>query len=122
MKTIIKIGLAVLMIGLFSKLFFKGHPDQKADISELVRGGSLIVDVRTANEFAGGHIENAVNIPYDLVSRDIGSYAPDKDRVLVLYCRSGARASVAKRSLLKLGYSHVVNARTLRAMRAALEQ
>lgn len=122
MKTIIKIGLAVLMMGLFSKLFLKGHPDQEGDLSELVRGGALIVDVRTANEFAAGHIENAVNIPYDLVSRDIGSYAQDKNRVLVLYCRSGARASVAKKSLLKLGYSHVVNARTLRAMRMALGQ
>lgn len=122
MKTIMKIGMAVIVMGIFANFISGGNSEQEADLPALIQGGALIVDVRTASEFAARHIENAVNIPYDVISRDIGSYAPDKDRTLILYCHSGARAAAAQKSLMQLGYTHIVNARTLRAMLRALDQ
>ncbi|MBL7017040.1 MAG: rhodanese-like domain-containing protein [Kiritimatiellales bacterium] len=85
-----------------------------------MQNGALVVDVRTPGEFAGGHIEDAVNIPYDVIGREIGSYAPDKDRAIILYCRSGPRAAVAKKSLIRAGYTQVINATSLRKMRKIL--
>ncbi|MFO7729133.1 MAG: rhodanese-like domain-containing protein [Spirochaetia bacterium] len=67
----------------------------------------LVVDVRTPAEFADGHIPSAVNIPVS----DIADQPPSvpKDRLVVLYCRSGARSSSAAESLRSLGYTRVVD-------------
>ena len=120
MRMAMKIGLAVIVMGFFANFFSGGHPDQSVDIPALIQNGALVVDVRTPGEFSGGHIEDAVNIPYDLISRDIGSYAPDKDRAIILYCRSGPRASAAKKSLIRAGYTQVINASSFRKMRKIL--
>lgn len=116
-----KIGLAGVTMGLIANCLFGGSADKGADIPVLVQGGALVVDVRTPGEFSGGHIENAVNIPYDNIIREIDRYVEDKDHSIVLYCRSGARAAVAKKSLIQAGYSSVVNAATLRNMRKLLK-
>ena len=120
MKTVMKIGMAVIVMGLFANFCSGGHPDKSADIPALIQNGALVVDVRTPGEFAGGHIEAAVNIPYDVIGRKIGSYATDKDRTIILYCRSGARASAAEKSLIQAGYTQVVNAVSLRKMHKIL--
>ncbi|MCF7915389.1 MAG: rhodanese-like domain-containing protein [Spirochaetaceae bacterium] len=67
----------------------------------------LVVDVRTPAEFTGGHIPSAVNIPVS----EIGDQPPSvpKDRLVVVYCRSGARSSRAAESLRALGYTRVVD-------------
>lgn len=121
MKAIVKIGMAVLIMGLLN-FIFGGHADKNVDISALVQGGALVVDVRTSGEFSGGHIEGAVNIPHDRISREIEQQTVDKDRAIILYCHSGARASAAKKSLVQMGYTHVVNAASLRNMRNVLDQ
>ena len=67
------------------------------------------IDVRTAEEWQGGHLQQAVNIPHNQIVEHIGQVTSDKDAEILLYCRSGRRADVAKSALEALGYTHVVN-------------
>lgn len=73
-----------------------------------VQAGARIVDVRTPEEFQGGHIEGAINIPLsDLARRlrEVGS----KKQAVVVYCRSGARSAAAARRLAEGGFANVVD-------------
>lgn len=76
----------------------------------LVDRGALLVDVRTPEEFAAGHVEGAINVPHLDVESRLAEFGEDKDREIVLYCRSGNRSGLAQASLEKLGYSRVFNA------------
>lgn len=67
------------------------------------------IDVRTPEEFAAGHVEGAVNIPYTEITARIGEVTLDKDALLYLYCRSGRRSGIATEALENAGFSHVVN-------------
>ncbi|NNL04964.1 MAG: rhodanese-like domain-containing protein [Xanthomonadales bacterium] len=68
------------------------------------------VDVRTAQEYAAGHVEGAVNIPYTEIVERVGEVTDDKDATLYLYCRSGRRSGIATEALEAAGFSQVVNA------------
>ena len=67
----------------------------------------VILDVRTPEEFAAGHVPGAVNIPYDLVDERL-SEIPKTDEV-VLYCRSGRRAALAAETLSAAGYTKLAH-------------
>ena len=75
-----------------------------------IRGGALLVDVRSRDEFDQGHLEGAVLIPHDQIAARASELGDDKGRAIVLYCRSGNRSSQAKLALEKLGYTNVMNA------------
>lgn len=69
----------------------------------------LWVDVRTQAEFDAGHLQDAVLIPYDVISTHIGKLAKNKNQPINLYCRSGRRAEIALRTLERLGYTNIQN-------------
>lgn len=71
---------------------------------------SLWIDVRTVEEYNAGHLEGAINIPYDEIEQKIQAVAADKTADIQLYCRSGRRSGIALESLRNLGYSKVTNA------------
>ena len=78
---------------------------------------SIIIDVRSAAEFATGHVTGAINIPYDQIARAIGLLADvDKAHPIIVYCRSGARSAVAASILGELGYTQVVNGGALSSL------
>ena len=67
----------------------------------------IIVDARTTEEFAEGHIPNAILIPeYEIADR-APAELPDKDRLILVYCRSGRRSKIASAALIELGYTNV---------------
>ncbi|MET1281571.1 rhodanese-like domain-containing protein [Vibrio navarrensis] len=81
---------------------------ERAEIAwEMVESGALLIDVRTAEEFASGHLEQARNIPLSEVAT--GFRAIDKDQPIVVYCRSGNRSSIAMQALVKQGFINVHN-------------
>ena len=80
-------------------------------------GDTFWIDVRTAEEFAAGHVTGAVNIPYEQISSRITEVSDDHDAEIYLYCRSGRRADIAKAALEEMGYTKVVNLRTVAAAR-----
>ena len=66
-----------------------------------------IVDVRTQSEYDEGHIQNAVLIPNETIGSDTPTNLPDKNAVILVYCRSGRRSEEAARKLVNLGYVSV---------------
>ncbi|HYD41850.1 MAG TPA: rhodanese-like domain-containing protein [Anaeromyxobacter sp.] len=73
---------------------------------QLVADGVKVVDVRTPEEFASGHVPGAVNIPYDQMPARAGELGPPSTPVLV-YCRSGRRSGVAAQTLREKGYTRL---------------
>lgn len=80
-------------------------PPQKRSLPE----NALLIDVRSAEEFNAGHLDGAVNLPYDTIAAKISGVAPDKAQPLFLYCRSGRRVAIAMESLTKAGYTDLHN-------------
>ena len=70
--------------------------------------GYIILDVRRPDEFAAGHIPNAVNIPNESIGTDEIPGLPDKNQLIFVYCRSGRRSKEASGKLVKLGYTNIV--------------
>ncbi len=66
-----------------------------------------LVDVRTTEEYAEGHIEGAILIPDTDIAKLSESLLPDKDAKILIYCRSGKRSSGAAKVLAELGYTDV---------------
>ena len=67
----------------------------------------VVVDVRTREEYDGGHIENAVLVPNESIGSEMPEALPDKEATLLIYCRSGRRSKDAALKLLALGYQSV---------------
>ena len=67
------------------------------------------IDVRSAEEFAGGHLDSALNIPHTEITGRIVDVTTDKQAEIHLYCGSGKRAGMAKEALEELGYTNVTN-------------
>ena len=67
----------------------------------------IIIDARTDEEFAAGHIANAILIPEYEVAARAEEELPDKDALILVYCRSGRRSKIASQELVKLGYTNV---------------
>lgn len=67
----------------------------------------IIIDARTYEEYAAGHIENAVLIPEYEIEKRAEKALPDKDKLILVYCRSGRRSKIASEALVKLGYTNV---------------
>lgn len=70
--------------------------------------GYVIVDVRTPEEFDSGHIPGAVNVPNEEIGSEDPEALPDKDQLILVYCRSGNRSVQAAKKLAALGYTNVV--------------
>jgi len=70
--------------------------------------GNIILDVRRPDEFAAGHIPNAINVPNETIGTAEIPELPDKDQLIMVYCRSGRRSKEAAEKLAKLGYTNIV--------------
>ena len=70
----------------------------------LAVAGAKVVDVRTPQEFASGHVPGAINIPFDEIGRRASEIGPASTPV-VLYCRTGRRSGIAAEALQKAGFS-----------------
>lgn len=70
---------------------------------------SIWIDVRTPQEYGTGHLEQATNIPHTEIADKIAQLTTDKSAEIKLYCRSGGRADMAKKTLEEMGYTNVTN-------------
>ena len=105
-------ALLVLLTGLMVNpaLAGPGDPEAARQAWPMIEQGALLIDVRTSEEFSQGHIEGALNIPFQATDQLMQVIGDDKQRPVVVYCRSGNRSGQAKVMLEKHGYTHVFNA------------
>ena len=103
--------LAIVIGGLF--MFMQnGSANQTMTYQELqnklnAKENFVLLDVRTQEEFNAGHIPTAILLPYDEINLKAATVLPDKEKEIVLYCRSGRRSAIAKKALVELGYKDV---------------
>ncbi|EIJ2220253.1 rhodanese-like domain-containing protein [Vibrio cholerae] len=111
-------GLKALL-ALLSAWFSSGA--QASELAELawqmVNEGALLIDVRTVEEYAQGHLDTALNWPLSEVETAFS--AIEKERPIVLYCRSGNRSGIAQKYLIEQGYTRVHNGGGYAEMRQA---
>lgn len=98
----------------------------KVDINEGVRkykgsSGGVLLDVRTPEEYASGHIPESINIPVDKIGR-LTDTVRDKNTEIYVYCRSGARSHRAAYDLKRLGYKNAVNIGGILSYKGLLER
>ena len=70
--------------------------------------GYIILDVRRPDEFAAGHIPGAINVANETIGTAEIPELPDKNQLIMVYCRSGRRSKEASEKLVKLGYTNIV--------------
>ncbi len=70
-------------------------------------GNCTILDVREQSEYDEGHIEHAILLPYTEIEQRAEQVLPDKDALILVYCRSGRRSKIGAQSLADLGYTNV---------------
>jgi len=114
MKMINKLAIAILIIA----CAFIGQTNHKEvsymnitaeEAKEIMdtEGEYIILDVRTEEEYAEGHIPNAILIPDYEIETKAEEILKDKNQLILVYCRSGRRSKLAAESLIKLGYTNI---------------
>jgi phage shock protein E len=87
------------------KQLFGGSPG--VDLQNVIKEGAFLVDVRTAGEFAAGHVRGSVNIPLDQVASQLAKFKNKKN--ILVFCQSGGRSRQAKSILEQNGFTNVIN-------------
>jgi phage shock protein E len=68
---------------------------------------ALLLDVRTAEEYAEGHISGSQLLPYDEIKSRASELPVDRNTPIIVYCRSGNRSAIAARTLAELGFNNI---------------
>ena len=102
-------------MGFFSALFGKTDNSQ---LTEAIKDGAFLVDVRTPAEFSAGSVKGAVNIPLDKVPSQLSKFKGKKS--IIVFCRSGNRSGQAKSILENNGFQNVINGGTWRNVNQAV--
>ena len=104
------LSLVILFFGLTSCLKNQADGVQVLDVAKyekkMVQPDVQLVDVRTPEEYDEGFIENAILIPNETIN-EAPTELPDKDAVILVYCRSGNRSRQAANKLVDLGYTNI---------------
>ena len=119
-KVFLIVGLCIFLTAAFSAAILiktlwpsKGLPyeqitmEQAAEYMEY-ESDYILLDVRTEEEYAKGHIPGAICISSDEIKAKANELLPDKEQMIYVYCRSGNRSRQASEKLVKLGYTSVV--------------
>ena len=101
------LSAAAIAVPFFASANTAPQTEQSAVQPEKAKG--VWIDVRSAEEFNAGHLQDAVNIPHDQILARIQAVSPDKNAPVNLYCRSGRRAEIALNELKNAGYTNVTN-------------
>ena len=101
--------LTTLMFGLLLSLSVRAEQMVPEVALTKVAQGAMLVDVRTPEEYAEGHLPEAINIPFEQIAEAFAKQGIAKDTPVVVYCRSGRRSGIAKESLDNAGYQAVYN-------------
>ena len=112
MKRIIPILIALLLLAgcgaKSSEATYRQITMEEAVTMMEEESGYIILDVRTAQEYSEKHIPGAINVANESIDTEDIPELPDKDQLILVYCRSGNRSKQASEKLMKLGYTNIV--------------
>ena len=122
----ITIAALVVLLGL-TTLTYAGSPKEEQQNPQqrawrLIDDGALLIDVRSRSEFEAGHIDNSINIEHDEIEKLAATIGEDKEREVVVYCRSGNRSGKAKKALEEQGYKNVHNGLGYKGLKQARDK
>lgn len=103
------IGVVVVVVLMLLTRAGMGGGANATAAKEKIKMGGKVVDVRTAEEYRGGHYEGAINIPLNELPNRLSELG-DKTKPIVVYCASGMRSASAAKILKKAGFTDVTNA------------
>jgi len=111
MKRVIMILLAALLCltGCTAEENMSWHQisQEEAKTMMLRDDGHVIVDVRRQDEYDSGHIPGAILIPNESIGTEPPELLPDRDQIVLVYCRSGRRSKEAAQKLANMGYTNI---------------
>jgi phage shock protein E len=82
----------------------------RSDRNFVLEESYLLIDVRNPEEFAQSHLTGATNIPYTKIEHRIDQLTNNYEQQIILYCRSGRRSEIARKTLTKMGFTNLINA------------
>ena len=94
------------------KYYYRGLQSGDITIEELknkMSQGSILIDVRSRQEYQEGHLPGAINIPEYEIIKSIEKEIPKKNQLIIIYCQYGGRSRNVYRMMKKLGYTNVYN-------------
>ena len=113
MKKIIPFLLSVLLLAGCASPSVQENSYRQIGMDEAIElmeneSDYIILDVRTEAEFSEKRIPGAINVPNESIGSDEIAELPDKEQLILVYCRSGNRSKQASEKLVKLGYTNIV--------------
>lgn len=91
--------------------------------ARLDKGDMLtVIDVRTKEEYASGHVPGSILIPFDEIKAKASQLPQDKNTEIVVYCRSGRRSAIAADTLIALGYNRIYDMGAISSWTYGLEK
>ncbi|GAB5465736.1 MAG: rhodanese-like domain-containing protein [Candidatus Kapaibacteriales bacterium] len=96
--------VTVIMFGIFKNQFGQGNNE---NLATLINNGAFLVDVRTPDEFSGGSVKGAVNIPLNVLPNQLAKF--ENKQNIIVFCQSGGRSGQAKNILEKNGFDNITN-------------
>ena len=109
MKKLLAAAISAVAISTSFVAYANTAPQTEQSAVQQEKAKGVWIDVRSAEEFNAGHLQDAVNIPHDQILARIQAVSPDKNAPVNLYCRSGRRAETALTELKNAGYTNVTN-------------
>jgi len=110
-RSLIRAGVsASLFVLMLSACATSGNYDDPGALAQLISSKSepyALIDVRSAEEYAAGHIPSAINIPVATLEKNLPT--EDRNALVIVYCQSGIRSKAGKTVLDRLGFTRVVD-------------
>ena len=101
----ILIGLAIVGFLIYNRVLSNVPSISSEESLKVISDNNYrFLDVRTDGEYSDGHIPNSIHIPLQEIQSRISEIEKIKDKKIIVYCRSGARSSMASKTLLKEGF------------------
>ena len=78
-------------------------------VRKMKKDGAIVIDLRSEDEYKSSHLKTAINIPLNDINNKISGFVPDKNKIVLLHCRSGNRSQMGKSILKRMEYKNVYN-------------
>lgn len=101
-------ALVLMSAGVCEEIYYQQITQEEAARILDGEAGFILLDVRTEEEYDEGHIPGAVNLPNEDIAAEEPELLPDRDQMILVYCRSGRRSKEAAAKLAAMGYTQVL--------------